>query len=336
MNNIFVKMKNTIKKIFSGIIYLPKKIYTLVDQIINDCITLRIKMKDLAKSNIDVGQYHLRNGNYNDAIFRFKLVDKFLDKNNIIANYYLGLAYFFKKDYQNATTHLLKAEKKDKIGLLNFIKNIDNIESVPDKIYKLHRKNRAQFFVDKFASEENNIPQNLIIEFNKAASDLPAQYSILEIGSNIGLLGFEIAKRMQDEFIITATEISREMINIQSVIYPDQQFYDEIYNDSAEAFIENNLQNFDVIFSLDGFSYIKNLRTILANIFSKLNNNGYFAFCVRTSNNPSFSYELLEFSYNFEQLSADLREIGFKILSYKNFNLENKNNYTILICTKQI
>lgn len=336
MNNIFSKMKNTIKKIFSGIIYLPKMIYALVDQIINDCINLRIKMKNLAKSNIDVGKYHLRNGNYNDAIFRFKLVDKFLDKNNIIANYYLGLTYFFKKNYQNATTYLLKAETKDKVGLLNFIKNIDNIESVPYKIYKLHRKNRAKFFVDKFASEKNNIPQNLIIEFNKAASGLPNQYSILEIGSNIGLLGFEIAKRMQDEFMITATEISKEMINIQSIIYPDQQFYDEIYNDPIEAYIENNLQKFDVIFSLDGFSYIKNLRTILADIFSKLNNNGYFAFCVRTSKNPSFSHELLEFSYNFEQLSVDLREIGFKILSYKNFNLENKNNYTILICSKQI
>ena len=329
-------MKNAIKKIFSGIIFLPKMIYTLVDQIINDCIKLRVKMKDLAKSNIDVGKYHLRNGNYNDAIFRFKLVDQFLDKNNVMASYYLGLAYFFKKDYQNSATHLLKAETKDKIGLLNFIKNIDNIEFVPNKIYKLHRRNRAKFFVDKFAGEETSIAQNLVIEFNKAASDLPDQYSILEIGSNIGLLGFEIAKRMQDKFIITATEISREMINIQSIIYPDQQFYDEIYNDSAETYLANNLQKFDVIFSLDGFSYIKNLRSTFASIFSKLNNNGYFAFCVRTSKNPSFSCELLEFSYNFQQLSIDLREIGFKILSYKNFNLENKNNYTILICTKQI
>ncbi len=259
-----------------------------------------------------------------------------MSKNNKIVSKYLGLSYFFKNNYQNAAYYLTKAGVEDKLGLLNFISNIDNIEFVPDKIYKYNRSKKVKSFISKFNSDTINIPQNLILEFNKAASDLPAQYTILELGSNIGLLGYEINKRMQDEYIIYSTEISKEMINLQTDLFQGQQFYDIVLTESVKTYLADNSQKYDVIFSLDGLSNIKNLQSIFANISSTLNNNGYFAFCLRTSKNAEFSRDLLEFSYDIDQISKNLLETGFKILSFKNFNLENKNNYTIFVCKQQI
>lgn len=81
---------------------------------------LRYKLSNLVESNLDLGAYHLRCRNYNNAIFRFKLVDKFLDPDNKLANYCLGWSYFIKQDYKQAINCLTKSAEADEVGLLPF------------------------------------------------------------------------------------------------------------------------------------------------------------------------------------------------------------------------
>lgn len=334
MNNIFSGTKTTIQKIFSEIKNIPFYVKLQIRRLKREFTDFRSKLKNITQSNIDVGIYHLRSGHYNDAILRFKLVDKYLDPNNKIANYRLGWAYLLKKNYDSALLHLAKAGEEDKIGLMNFIKNVGNIEEIPPKIYSRHRKIRSKFFVDKFADEDNNIPFLLIHEFNKAIDRLPDEYEILELGSNIGLLGYEIRKRAQESFRLSSTEISQEMIDLQSVLYPQRQLYDEILCISVNDFFINNNKKFDVIFSLDGFSFTSNLTKIFKNIYSCINEGGYFAFVIRSTNNVILSPDLLEFSYDSREVISELEETGFKILAFKEFNLEIKNKYSIFVCKK--
>ena len=302
--------------------------------ITEDFKKLRYKLSNLAESNLDLGVYHLRCRNYNDAIFRFKLVDKFLDPDNKLANYWLGWSYFMKQDYKQAINCLAKAEDIDEVGLLPFIKSIDNVTSIPPAIHAMHRDIIADIIVDKYVTEEENLIIELVSEFNNQAKDLPEEYSILELGANVGILGDEIHKRMQESYTLTGVETSEKMIELQLQCFPNNKPYDGMINSQVETFLEKEINLYDVVYSLDGFSTNIDLKKIFTDIFSVLNTNGYFAFIVRTDKQNSLSTKLLEFAYSPQYLKDTLTETGFKILSVKEFSLEIKNNYSIFVCTK--
>lgn len=303
-------------------------------KITDDIKKLRYKMGNLAESNLDLGVYHLRCRNYNDAIFRFKLVDRFLDPNNKLANYWLGWSYFMKQDYAKSIVCLNKAEDIDEIGLLSFVKSIDKVTSIPPAIHAMHRDIIADIIVDKYVTKDKNLMIELVSEFNDHAKNLPEEYSILELGANIGLLGDEIHKRMQESYTLTGVEVSDKLIELQLQCFPDNKPYDGMINSPIETFLEQEVNLYDVVYSLDGFSTDIDLKKIFAGVFSVLDTNGYFAFLVRTDNKNGLSAKLLEFAYTPQYIKGALKEAGFEIISVKDFSLEIKNNYSIFVCTK--
>ena len=122
--------------------------------------------------------------------------------------------------------------------------------------------------------------------------------------------------------------------------------YDKVLQIPVDEYLLKTKQKYDVICSLDGFAFTSDFKTIFQDVFSVLNDDGYFAFAVRSSQNNNFSKKLLEFSYNNAQLFNALKESGFlvlthkhvrkhiEVLSSKEFNLEIKNNYSIFVCKK--
>ncbi len=333
-NNIFAGIKNTTKSFLCAICRLPIFIKNQIQRLKNEFVALREKLKNVSDSNMKLGIFHLRSGNYRDAIFRFKLVEKYLDPNNKLACYWLGWVYFLKQDYKNSIINLIKARDEDEVNLLQFVKSIDNVQYVPVQIYALYRDIKASNFVDKIASDTYDIPKTLVLELNEAITSLPEEYYILELGSNVGILGYEINKRMQEKFYLTSTEVSSEMIDLQTSFYPDQELYDKVLQVPVDEYLLKTKQKYDIICSLDGFAFTSDLKAIFQNVFSVLNQDGYFAFAVRSTQKNSFSSALLEFSYDNKQVIGFLREIGFKVLSSKEFNLEIKNNYSIFVCKK--
>ncbi len=328
-NNIFSRIKNTTKSFLSVICGLPTFIKNQLQKLKNEFVTLREKLKNISDSNMKLGIYHLRNGNYRDAIFRFKLVEKYLDPNNKLACYWLGWVYFLKQDYKNSIIHLIKAEDEDNVNLLQFVKSIDTVQYVPVQIHALYRDIKAGSFINKIASDTYDISKILILELNEVITSLPEEYSILELGNNVGLLGYEINKRMQEKFYLTGTEVSAGMINLQN-----QEIYDKVLQIQVDEYLLTTQQKYDVICSLDGFAFTSDVKTIFQNVFSVLNQDGYFAFAVRSTQTNSFSNTFLEFSYDNTKLFNILREIGFEVLSSKEFNLAIKHNYSIFVCKK--
>ena len=334
-SNAIIIMINFVKSFFTDIAKFPNFIKNNFSQLWDYFYNLRYKLKHMKESNMELGLYHLRNRNWNDAIFRFSLVDRFLEPGNKLANYWLGWAYLLKKDHKKSIIHLEKAGSEDKIGMLAFVKAIDFTQYVPTEIYALNRDIMADIFIDKFASEIENIPQNLVVELNEAITEsLPEEYTILELGSNIGLLGNELNKRMQESCKITGVEISAEMIKNQSAYFPERNIYDRVIQAPIDEFLEKSVDKYDVICSLDGFTFFSNLENIFKTTFSKLHPGGYFAFAVHSAPKNSFSSKTLEFVYSSKQLRGQLIESGFNILVAKEFTIEIKNNYSIFVCSK--
>ena len=114
-----------------------------------------------------------------------------------------------KQDYKQAINCLAKSAEADEVGLLPFIKSIDNATSIPPAIHAMHRDIIADIIVDKYITEEENLIIELISEFNNQARDLPEEYSILELGANIGMLGDEYTKGCKNHIPLQALKYQR-------------------------------------------------------------------------------------------------------------------------------
>lgn len=334
IKRLFSSIKTHIKSFFSFCGKLSvffKKQTSSFKQAFGD---LYYHLNNMATSNMNLGIYHLYNRNYSDAIFRFQMVDRFLDPNNKKADYWLGLAYLLKGNHKKSIIHLIKAEKEDKIKLLDFVKSIDTAKTVPEEIYQINRDVMSALFIDRFISKEENLPKKLVLELNHNISKLPKEYSILELGSNMGVLGYELNKRMQDKMHLTAVESSEVMIKLESEIFVKAKIYDKIINNSVRGFLKSNKKKYDIICSVNGFAFDADLTKIFTSISSQLKPSGYFAFAVKSSADGVLLNQDLEFSYDNKALVDQLSKAGFQILASKKISLEIKNNYSIFVCVK--
>lgn len=59
------------------------------------------KLKNLEATNFNLGRYHIKKGNINEAIFRFRLI-KLVYPNNLDAYYELAYCLTLKEKYSNA------------------------------------------------------------------------------------------------------------------------------------------------------------------------------------------------------------------------------------------
>ena len=180
--------------------------------------------------------------------------------------------------------------------MLKFIKEIDHISKVPSEIYSVYRGIITKDIVDKFFNKNLNLPRELIIKLIGAIDKLPEKYSILEIGSNIGFVGEEIEKRMQEGFSINGIESSAEMIKLQKQSKRDK-VYDKIINLPVENYlIDNNLKNSPdyIINYLNNNIHVKMDKKI-----EKLVENSYkdFEYVLRETNNI---YCLIDVLYEFD------------------------------------
>ncbi len=332
-HKIFSKMVDYIKQLLKIIFNLPRIINDIFNKISNIVKKIKHNFNNFVETNMKLGKYHLENQNYNDAIFRFKLVDKFFKQNNRQIYYLLGITYFMKRNYKKSIDYLKKAPDEDVIKLLDFIQKIDDTAIIPDKIHNLHRSVTTNSFINKFIDEKNDLPKELVVKLLAYIEKLPDKYSILELGSNIGLMGLEIQKRMPETFVLSGVEISDKMIKMQEEYYPDAN-YKNIINLSIENFLATNTTKYNIITSLGGISQNADLKNIFAKIYNILVKNGYFALAIRTSKISSLTEKYLEFAYNAKDLGDILEEIGFNILAFNELTIAKNNNYSIFVCKK--
>jgi SAM-dependent methyltransferase len=337
VRNLFSSARSTLKafvNFVNSVTTFPSYLRGWVSYVKDYLKNFRRNLSNLAETNLELGKFHLRMGNYTDAMLRFLLITKYLDKDSKAANYWLGWAYFLKGNHRKALISLSNAEGENKADLYNFIRTINTVSEVPTDVYGLHRDITSGNFIDKFGSETVNLPIQMITEFNKIAADLPEHYSILELGCNIGLLGLEVKKRMQESFEIKGVETSAELIKLQDLYLRSDEIYDRIIQSDLLQFLQKDQDKYDVILSLDGLSSNKDLNNIFSLISARLNTGGYFAICLKTSPEVRFSEKYLEFSYNSLETLKILEKSDLKLNDALEIKLEIKNNYTIFVGTK--
>lgn len=329
------KIKDKIKHYYLTIINIPNFIENKILEFKNYLANCKYKMNHLSETNYELGLDHLYRGNLNDALIRFKLVDKFFSPNDSKVYYQLGWTYFLKNNYPKAIEYLEKSNEKYKTIFINFLKNYKDATEVPQEIWRKYRDLTAQCYPNIFNNDKNiHLPYRFVNETIKQITDLSDNYSILELGSNIGLVGYEVEKRFPENFVLTGVEISSLMNDIQEEYYTNLKIYDQIYNISINDFLKQNSNKFDIILSFCGLSFTKDLATYFNLIYSSLNNLGYFAFCMPSSANTQFSVKRKEFIFNLNEINTILQKNNFVVLASEEIILAENNKYSIIICKK--
>ncbi len=135
----------------------------------------------------------------------------------------------------------------------------------------------------KFSSPQSNIAQALVTQLIKSliANRLPNNYSILELGSNVGQLAYEVHMRMPEKFYFLGIEPSKKMIARQKRNNNEliNKSYDSIIHSPIKRFLaKKHKTKYNIIFSLDTISYDKNLKNVLIKILNLLLPEGFFRF----------------------------------------------------------
>jgi len=335
-----------ISKLFSSIIYKIKFLYyciknlpSLVKLSISEfreyCVNFKYKLSHLKETNFQLGIEHLYKGNLNDAIFRLQLVDKFIAPNHPPANYWLGWAYFLKNNYKKAELHLQKSLEADKVGLQDFLLNYKNYREIPEPIWQLYRDLTANQYSNNLRNENNiHLPYSFIRNVLDKITSLPDSYNILELGSNTALVGYEVQKRFPNGFTFIGIESSIIMNGLVDIYYPSIKIYDQLLTISVKDFIVQNQDKFDVILSLCGLSFTNDLITYFQDIYSKLNDNGYFAFSLPLGDNTELSLKRKEFIFKLEDIVGALKSTNFTVLDFSELELEKDKKYCIVMCKK--
>lgn len=331
MDNSTNQSKNFIISLRDKILCFFSYLRIPVDNLCSCFPKLLSKLQNVADSNLKLGLFHLEEGNINDAILRFKLVNKYLSTGNKTASYWLGWCYIIKQQFHKAEQYFYQNGEHPE--LVKLTANIKNIPHITADIYAVRRNIQPIDFIDKFSSQEHNLAQIMVKNFVKLAS-LPVDYRILELESGPGWLSQELKLRLQGHFHFTSTESCDKLIEMQQYLYPDKKWPDLMIQNSVEEYILTDDKRYDAIFSLDGFAHDSNPEEFFTSIYDLITDHGYFSFAIRISENTHLSTKLLEYSYKEEQITTILRNNEFTILYNQQFMLENKNTYNIFICRK--
>lgn len=335
ITKLFSSIIHTIKFSYYCVTNLPSLLRLSISEFKEYYNDFKYRLGHLKETNFQLGISHLYKGNLNDGIFRLWLIDKFFAKNDPQANYWLGWAYFLKNNYKKAEIHLKKSFEADQTGLQAFLQNYKNYQEIPQPIWQLYRDLTAHLYSNNLRNKNNiHLPYSFVVNILNKITSLPDIYNIVELGSNTALVGYEVQKRFPDGFTFIGTESSSIMNKLVKIYYPNLKIYDQLLTISVKDFIIQNQDKFDVVLSLCGLSFTKDLTTYFQDIYSKLNNDGYFAFSLALSANTELSLKRKEFVFKLQDIVSALKSANFIALDFRELELEKDNKYCIVVCKK--
>lgn len=328
-------IKGKTKSCCDFILNFPSWYKEKIFRVVNYFVETKYKVTHLKETNFQLGIDHLYKNNLNDAILRLVMVDKFFAPGDPKANYWLGWTYFLKNNYTKASDHLQKAFEADDTHLGDFLKHYSQLSEIPAGIDRQYKNLTAEYYGNKFLNNNNlHLPYSFVNGIIKQITDIPDQYSILELGSNVGLVGYEVRKRLPDSFTYTGVENSKIMNEIVEKHYLNTTIYDRLIESSISDFIQNNSNKYDIILSFCGLSFTKNLSRYFNSIYSILEKSGYFAFCLPIGSVSLFSLKRKEFIFTIGDITKELQQTKFVTLSAEELEIEKNSKYYMVICKK--
>lgn len=307
---------------------------SIIKDTANNWYHLIYTLKHFKQSTIELGIYHLKQGNINDAIMRFMIVRKFCEPENDIVNYWLGISYYIKDNLPKALYYLAKTNSKNAQELTTMIKNIDGLDSIPPSILLTYRDATAIKRMTFWDDAAFNIPEILIHNICDVLEELPQDCNFLDIGSGFGEIGIAINNKTSEAYHLRGVDDVPIMLETLKHYHKDNKpLYDDVINQSVREFLINKSSSkYTAIISCDSLNFEKNLSNSFQEIHSLLKKDGYFALALQTSTQTRFLSSKNIFTYAKDSVMNQLNLAEFEILIIKDIDLDKYETYTLFIC----
>jgi len=319
-----VKLKEFINKVNDDL-----RIYK---QVFLHFITTSInKFHNLAKTNFDLGMYHINHGNTIDAKLRFKLVKNlFGDFANI--DYHLARCYIYENNTKKALNHLALDEPLA-IFRRHIIENKE-INYIPLQViiedYDYHANFENHYttslpIINSYISRIIELKE--IVTFSR----------ILDLGCGRGNFAIALEKTFTHPFTIDAIDSSSSMINHCKTLKnaEDITIYNNYYNSDYRKFQIAPDDKYDLVIANFSLHYSLNLTESLGHIIKFLKDKGVIFLTLYTSTESvSFDYDLQNFCFSEEFIKACIKESNLNIRGINNSTINETKNLVELILTR--
>ena len=310
------------------------------EYLINESKLVRSKLTDIPGTNYKLGLHHLRLGNIDDAILRFKMVTMFLPE-NANAHYYLGKSLTIKNDIKKAQKSLetalsLKSDFPEAKYIMGKIESPESLQEIPENIIMERSKWEKELSEEEIA-DKALLNKALVTSLLVNVTDKNPNLEVLDLGCRSGIRG-TLLKEKEVTRKITGVDISeKRSSNAREVKIDGENVYDEVHNIEISKYISQKNAEYDVITAGNVFLYKRNLDILFSGLSKLLKPQGLLAIIIpATEDNEEYKLDISKdiFTHSIGYFTRTLDEEGFNILENKEKETDKKK-YNIIISQKR-
>ena len=291
---------------------------------------IRIKAKDLKKTNFELALYHFYKGNLSDARFRFRFVKLFW-KDMIECDYFIARTFFLDRAYKKARPYL---EMYVNSGDQRYIEeatycldvidaHTDNIATIPLNIIKENYNIYAGFYNQMVEANIQDSPQlklsQMILKFLNELNR-PVVNKVLDLGCGTGLVGKQLKAARNINYMI-GVDIAGNMLDEAKILKEETvPVYDETVNLDVDHYFTNalNKEKFDIFIASSLLNYYSDTRGFFENCAKMAVSGALLCITFRTHEQAVlklFNNSVEEFSYSADLLKKLQSEQGWTVLN---------------------
>ena len=291
------------------------------EEFFNDVLSSREKMKDLVKTNYDLGLDHMRRGNFYDAMTRFKVI-LFLKPHHELAcyaNYQLGRCELLRKHPEKAITLFRKALqlKPDFPEVSYFLATLGELPpptAIPLAVIADYFNMVALHYNEDMLLNQNYTGHAIIADaLLPRLEKVEGQAQVLDLGSGTGLCG-EMIKEKKPFCVLTGIDLSLEMVvEAHLLMLENVALYDFLKHTDMMHYVTTTEKKYHAVMAGLSLHYLGDLTAILTAIKAILLPGGTLTFTVTASEKEGFhlTEDMTHFCYSQSYIQQVASSIGY-------------------------
>ena len=282
------------------------------------------KLRDIGGTNKSLAIFHVEKGNYNDALFRFKIAQKFLPSDPDITK---GVAFCFmqKGEFAKAIPHLKRyiSEHGESEEVRFMLAECGEGVGVRIPLSRLRdyfdalAPNYDELFVNSLGYRGHLELVESIVK-SAAITSLPVA-SIMDIGCGTGLVG-ELMTKYTNRLV--GIDLSRGMLAIANEKRSgDKALYDSLLVGEFQEYLSGQDKTYSIITAACSINYMGDLSRLFAGVYKSLERDGVFAFSLEKLDSENEEYQPLSsrFMHSRSYVEAACRGAGLQIILLEDF-----------------